>query len=163
MWVKNQNDLFCHCWKVLFESCVSSMAFIPSLRTAYHITQDEILIRQTLISATMKKWWNRKKALIKPNWAFTFPVMDYLASAISKSVAAIFHTAAVNGQQIVSCDGRKTHPAVPSYSNGVQTAEIMEKEMANTDCWNKLNKTPVNPLSLFALTFDTLWLSFCCH
>lgn len=129
-----------------------------------------------ITSHRMKYWYNKhssqplwkndeiEKTLIKPNWAFTFPVMDYLASAISKSVAAIFHTAAVNGQQIVSCDGRKTHPAVPSYSNGVQTpAEIMEKEMGNIDCWHKLNKTPVNPLSPFALTFDTLWLSFCCH
>lgn len=76
--------------------------------------------------------------------------MDYLASAIFKSVEAVFP---VNGQPIVSCES----PATSSDSNSVQTpAEIHGKEMGNIDHWHKLNKTPIYPLSAFMCTFDTL-------
>lgn len=55
--------------------------------------------------------------------------MDYLAPAIFKSVETVFHIATVNGQQIF--EGRKTSPAISSYSDSVQTlAGIMERRRA---------------------------------
>lgn len=63
-------------------------------------------------------------------------LMDDLASVIFKSVESIFHTATVNGQQIVPCEERKTSPAISSHSDSVQTpAEIIGKEMGNIDHW----------------------------
>lgn len=78
--------------------------------------------------------------------------MDYLDSIIFKSVDAVFHV-----QDIVSCEERKTSPAISSYGDSVQTpGEIIERRRATQTTGHKLNKTPVYPLSPFMCTFDTL-------